>query len=398
MTNSAGTLDGNGRSITVGQNTNIDGGTVLMSTGNFTGTGGYLFVNGGTLTGTTGLISAAALQISAGTLNAPTAMIVGSWTKTGGTFNPGSGTVYLNSQPDTIQSGGGAFNNLSIMNGAGYYLLDALDVNGILSIGENDEDAAELHGAGYAINVAGDFMNYDNNFYAEGSTVTFDGTGVQRVYSNGTYAGFRALTSGATLQFDSGYLTNVTSMLELANVSLKSETNGATWYLNLSGSSQTVSNVRVRDSSNGGNVIFAPNSSNLGNNNGWSFNAANTYSSVQTGNWHAPATWGGVVPSTSATVMITSPNVVTSTSGIIVSSITVAGTLTLQGNSTFYWMTTNSGSTLNQGANQIYFSSKTVLGAGTFQKNAAGRVYLNGNYDLKQNNNNLGNTYVGTAP
>jgi hypothetical protein len=208
-----------------------------------------------------------------------------------------------------------------------------------------------------------------------------------------------ALGSAATVYFASNStftFSTFTMTGSGTNVVVLKSTNTAQWRLNNT-SKNIVAGVQVSSSNAIGNVIYAQDSTGSNTTN-WIFSPDGAYTTVQTGNWHDPNTWGGIVPSTSATVTIASGNVITATSTIKVASMTLAGTLTLQGNATFFWLTSNSGATLNEGANHLYFSSKTILASGTFVKNAGGWVHLVGDFELKQNNNNLGNTIVGSSP
>ncbi len=251
----------------------------------------------------------------------------------------------------------------------------------------------------YPITVAGNWAN-SGTFTARKSTVTLTGAS-PTLSGHTTFYGLRAISSGSTVYFTAATTQYATNMVDFKNITLRSTTDNATWYFKYSGSSQTITAVRVKDSNAASGTLMAAAgvSYNLGNNTNWSFTAQDgTVTPVISGNWHDPITWGGVIPSTSATVFIPVGHVITATGTIKVASMTIDGTLTLQANATFFWLTANTGSTINQGANRLYFSSKTTLASGTFVKNAGGWSHLVGDFELKQNSNNLGHAIVGASP
>lgn len=336
IVNSSGVINTNGRAVTVYGMTTLSTGAYLTST-NIHYLAGGLTISGGTFVGSTATVTTGAVYLTAGALYAPNYLEVGYWDRSGGTFVAGASTVAFNSQPDEIYSRGTVFNNVIFLDGSGYYLRDNFDVNGNLLIGQDSETSAELYAGTHSITVGGNWYSGDSSFIPEASTVTFDGTGVQTLSYNGNFYGLRAITPGATLQFDAGQTFSATNMVDLRNITLKSTSNNATWYFVVTGSSKTIGNVRVRDSNaSGGNALNAGASSdNLGNNTNWIFGGGNVYwRGTAHDGWEDGANWSlssagpacGCLPGSADHVWIDSganENVYTN-STIAISSLTVA--------------------------------------------------------------------------
>jgi hypothetical protein len=125
--------------------------------------------------------------------------------------------------------------------------------------------------------MAGTFAHTGGTFNAGTSTVTFCTLNSPLCTLSGstTFYALRALISGATLQFTPGTTQYVTNLVEFRNIGLLSSgVSGTIWHFSYSGSSQTLIGVSVRDSNasaNGGQVILAINSRDLGNNTSWYF-------------------------------------------------------------------------------------------------------------------------------
>ncbi len=184
----AGNFDANGQQVTVTGLTTLTAGSYLAGSATQSFNGG-LTINGGTLTGAGGDINAGDVTLSSGTLTAPSGAfnVSGNWSKTGGTFTPGSNTVTFTktSGTQTLDSGGTAagsqFNNIS-HTGAG-----------VLDLANND---LKLNGA---------FTNNGGNFRALGFNVTIAGL---TTLTAGSY-----IASAGTQNFDGGVTINGGTLL-----------------------------------------------------------------------------------------------------------------------------------------------------------------------------------------
>ncbi len=235
----------------------------------------------------------------------------GNLIRTGGTFDAGSSTIqFTGSTPASLTAGGTNFANVIInKSGGSLALTDNLFVTG------NWTASTPLS--------------------AGNSTVTFSGAGIQKLSGATTFYALRDITSGATLQFTVGTTNYVTSIVEFRNIGLQSTgASGTTWYFSYTGSSQTLTNLRVRDSNaspNGGLVMNASDgtSTNLGNNKNWNFTAPDTgiryWVASAAGNWSNASNWstssGGPA---SGGVPLSSHTVVFDGGSVQVSSVNVA--------------------------------------------------------------------------
>ncbi len=414
--------------------------------------GGALTVNGD-LTLNTGNLTTSGNNITA----------AGNWYNNGGIYSSGGNTVTMtgSSGADNILSGEQSFNNLSINGGATFVMNDSMTVVGTLTLtaGTFDSSSSTYNitaqswtdaGAGVftkqnstvtfsgggTINANDAFQNivlqgsantisntltvsgnWTNNMTgavsATGSTVMFNGSGIQTLAGSTTFYGMRALTSGATLQFIVGTTNYVTNMVDLENVGLLSSgASGTTWYFSYTGSSQTLTNLSVRDSNaspNGGKTMVAVGgSTNLGNNTNWTFNIGTDsgvryWISSTGGNWNNANNWalisGGIpaggVPLSTHTVIFDGNGVGASTINVNVSIATMTitsgysgvitalstttltlsnswtqagGTVNLQGSSaTISGNWSYTGGTFNAGTSTVAFNgTQTLTGSTTF--------------------------------
>jgi len=154
------------------------------------------------------------------------------------------------------------------------------DISGNVSVDQGVGGTKGYLNLGSAnISVAGNWDATDAVITPGTSTVSFD-----NALSTSTLTGpttFYVLISTATnknVKVSSGTAINVTNHLNFENIILRSTLQGATWYLNLSGSgTQDVSNVNVQDSNaSGGSTIIAYGSTDSGNNHNWTFPSGDT--------------------------------------------------------------------------------------------------------------------------
>jgi hypothetical protein len=277
----------------------------------------------------------------------------------------GSYTGTINTQNYAVTIGTGGFNQ----------------TNGMFSLGSS------------AVSISGNMSRSGGTFNAGSSTVSFTGSTPQTLSGSTTFYALRALTSGSTLQFTAGTTQYATNMVDFENIYLRSTSNNATWYFTYTGSSQTLSAVNVKDSnaSRGSMMATSNGSVDSGNNTNWSFTStAVGILSAGSGNWYNTATWtGGVIPTATSTVTISSPHVVTATAAVTVSSISVAsgGTLKFDANLQAVPFTLKNGGKLcNYGTVQITTDTFAVTiqgesgGVATFEGNdidyAGNKVYL----------------------
>ncbi len=327
-------------------NINKSGGSAALispftvTTASCTVAGGTFDLNGSSITCGGGLqvFNGANFQLQGGepAFTAPT-LFAGSTVTYDGMAGPYTLKNYSYSNL-TINGVGTAFNlnnpisptgNLTITNGT---LNTTASTNTITLSGNlSSADTFVLNGA--TMSHAGNWTN-TGTFTPGTSTVTFNGSRIQTLSGSTTFYALRALTSGATLQFTNGTTQYATNMVDFENVGLLSTSANATWYFALSGSSQTLKNLRVQDSNaTGGNVMNANDgtSTNLGNNTNWNFASpcGQTVSSAQTGVWSSPSTWvGNTIPSACNPVTIVAGSTVTVDTTVAVSSaMAVNGTL-----------------------------------------------------------------------
>jgi len=197
----------------------------------------------------------------------------GDWTKTGGTFNAGTGTVTFNGgSAQTVQSGGGTFGHLTVSKTGGTLSLsDALDADGTLTI-----TAGTLNAAGRNISVAGDWDS-GGTFTAGSGTVTLDGD-AQTVYGSTTFGNLSKNAAAAdVLTFEAGTTQTITDTLTLQGadadslLSLRSDSDGVQWQINPQGT-RNLAWLDVMDSNNINDTkadTTADNCVSSGNNTNW---------------------------------------------------------------------------------------------------------------------------------
>ncbi len=183
---SAGTLD-------VGTNNQINlAGDFTASGGSFNAAAGLLVldgtnqaIDGGGVTFNDVQLSASTTATFAGNLN-----LTGSWNALAGSTFSGTGTVsFTGSTTQNITSSGNSFGSVTVAGTGGVVLLDALDVNGDLTI------SSSLSVGANDITIAGNWDASGGTFTAGTASVTFDG-GAQNITSGGN--AFNNLTIAGT--------------------------------------------------------------------------------------------------------------------------------------------------------------------------------------------------------
>jgi len=171
------------------------------------------------------------------------------------------------------------------------------------------------------LTIGGDWsLTTDSTFNAQTSTVTFNSLATAKLTGDTTFYCLVSTETFKTIKFSSNSITYVTEHLNLENVTLRSTLDGATWYLNLSGT-QDVHDVDVQDSNASGDTINASNSTDSGNNTNWNFGppaGANRYwvGVDNPDNWNDPNNWsdtsgetgGAGVPGTDDTAIFDGGN------------------------------------------------------------------------------------------
>jgi hypothetical protein len=273
----AGTIDTQGADITISTSFSQTSGTVSLGTSSFT--------------------------------------LQGNFSHTAGTFNADTSTVtFSGTQNQSLTLAGTSLYDMAINKAGGALtLVDALDLTGDFTL-----TAGTLVTSSQTISIAGNWTRSGGNYNGGGSTVTFDGSGVSTLSGFTTFYSFRALTAGATLQFTAGTTQYITNAINLQNISLKSTTDTATWYFKMNGSSQTISDVNVRDSNAiAGNYLRADfSSSDLANNVNWAFGDVRYWSAAGATAWNLTTGWsyasggatGANVPTSTHTVIFNGAN------------------------------------------------------------------------------------------
>ncbi len=231
------------------------------------------------------------------------------------------------------------------------------------------------------------------------STVTFNGASTQTLSGSTTFYGVRAITNGATLQFQASTTQYATNMVEFRNVGLRSTTDNATWYFTYTGSSQTLNNLRVQDSNAlGGFMMAASTSTDLGNNRKWNFGAQTLYwiASVP-GNWSDPTNWSfssagsaaGIIPNSDDTVIFdvgsAQDSTVDASFAGTISTLTITsgytGTLVQARSLTVSETFTVAGGSVSQGANPLTVTDLTQS-SGTFVASSAFNAVILRDFNL----------------
>ncbi len=198
------------------------------------------------------------------------------WTYTAGTVDPASSTVYF-SGIMTVSSNGMSFDDVVVEAGT-VTLGGPLDVNGNLRF----LPASILAAGTNRVNVFGNWNNTTGTFsFSAGEIVQLDG-GDQIITGSTTFYHLtKTVSSTATLTFPTGSSTVIFGTLNIqgsANnlLSIRSSVTGAQARINVAGTS-TANFLDVEDSFNvASTTILAQNSTNSGNNTGWSFSSSNS--------------------------------------------------------------------------------------------------------------------------
>ncbi|MBA7524333.1 hypothetical protein ES705_16470 [subsurface metagenome] len=239
--------------------------------------------------------------------------------------------------------------------------------------------------------VAGNWTIKEGNVIPSTSTVTFYGTGTSTSTLTGstTFYVLVSTTTGKTVKFSSNTITGVTGHLNFENITLGSNINGTTWYLNLQGT-QDVHHVDVRDSNaDDGNTIYAGCSTDSGNNTNWIFDdSILTWDGSESTDWNTAANWNfNIVPLSTHTVIIPdgTPYDPQLTSNVIISSITIETDGQLSLNEKNITVTSDvylHGSLICAAGEQITVGGNWDSSAGTFNYNTS-TVDLTGTGNLK---------------
>ncbi len=176
------------------------------------------------------------LSILAGTLdmfNSSSVTLQGSWINTGGNFTARTSTVAFSAATaETITSNGSPF-GYALFNGAGSWVLqDSMTVISTMTL-----TGGKLDTSGSDVGVGGSWWNTGSNFVANGSTVAFTATTVQKLRSNGkNFANvFFNGTGGSWVLQDS--MTVVSTMtisagtLDTNSVSINAISLGGDWLM-----------------------------------------------------------------------------------------------------------------------------------------------------------------------
>lgn len=226
--------------------------------------------------------------------------------------------------------------------------------------------------------VLGSTWTRTNGTFTQGtSTVTFTGnvSGSIGLIGSSTFYSFIAATPGTTVRFTAGTTQYVTQRLQMEDVTLRSTTNNATWYLRMSGPTQVVTSVNVKDSNASGNTINATNSINSGNNTNWNFITVDVgeryWVASSPGNWNDSANWslasggtgGAQVPLSTHTVIFDANR----SGNVNVNTTVTVATLSISGytgifNTQSYNLTVSSAFAQTSGTVQLGTSVFTLQG------------------------------------
>ncbi len=280
--------------------------------------------------------------------------------------------------------------DLSITDGIFYSASDYHNVligeNGILELSDD-------------ITVSGNWAN-SGTFTHNDNTVTFDGTETSVISGTNIFYNFTSVTAGKTLTFSkgTGNLQTVEGTFTLTgsdgnNIVVNSDASGT--QAEISVTNYSVSYVTVKDSNNSsGTDIQASNSTDGGNNTGWSFNASSYYyrtNAVGSWNWSTAANWqiseDGETTWTTATespdydnsLGITVRNGTdtdTSATNILVATDLTIDQITINGAT----LTVNSEVTLtvNDGIGTDLTNAGTLVNSGTLTN--SGSIFVTGTY------------------
>lgn len=195
----------------------------------------------------------------------------GHFNRTGGSFSANLSTiVFSGPNIQSLQPGATSFRDLKIDKPS-----NAVEIQGPLIL-EGDlriiSGALDASPNSHPILVKGDWENF-GNFIPHGSTVTFEPGMDSALSGNTSFYGLKAVTPGTTIFFAPNSTNTVFGKVDFGLVHLRSEMPGTQWFFHHFGSTQTLTNITVRDSNAAaGNVMAADGGSvDLGNNVNWTF-------------------------------------------------------------------------------------------------------------------------------
>jgi hypothetical protein len=242
------------------------------------------------------------------------------FTQSAGTLDPNGYGITVDGTADMaggaleLFAGSNTFGTLRVRNGVEVDA-SAADVS-VTHLDLQDTSVFTAPGSGKTFNVSGNFAtDSESNFSANGGTVTLNGAS-QVISGNNTFYNLKKSSSSApTLSFEAGATQTVGGALMLAGTAghelkLRSTISGSSWLIHLSGTA-TASYLNVQDSTNTGALIEAANSTDNGNNSGWSFVASQLFvwlGAIST-DWFNPVNWsigGGALPGSTDDVLIVS--------------------------------------------------------------------------------------------
>ncbi len=310
---------------------------------------------------------------NSGTVQLGTSVVTlqGDVTRTGGNFIAGTSTLsFTGSQSQALTPGATSFYHVVVNKSGGTLTLaGVMDINGNFT-----QSAGTFVTASNDIDIAGNWSKTGGTFDGTASTVTFNGAGTQTLTGSTTFYDLAAIP-GLTLNFAAGTTQYISDGVNFQNVTLRSTTNNAAWYLEMDGANQTIANVDVKDSNaTAGNTLLAGNTStDSGNNHNWAFNDVRYWVASSPGNWNSPANWGYVsdgpggasVPASTHTVIFDGAN--GDNGNCLVNTTVSVATLTISGytgifNTQSYNVTVSSSFTQSTGSVQLGTSTLTLQG------------------------------------
>lgn len=158
-------------------------------------------------------------------------------------------------------------------------------------------NTAKLKLTNQVLTVHGDWENTATFLGLDGSTVVLGGTNTATITGHNTFFNLVCTNAGKVLSFEDGKTNAADGTLTLANATLDSTSGSASWYLNASAFTHSISNVTVgRSDALGGANIPAYDSDDQGGNENWTFIASGTAKNTWTGavdtDWNNGANWG----------------------------------------------------------------------------------------------------------
>ena len=386
-------------------NVTVNSGTLTLSTYTLT-VAGTLSVAGGTLTASSGNIDANGdVSLSSGTLTAPASgksfTVFGSWTKSGGTFTPGTGTVTFDATTTgkSITDGSSNFYNLTFNSSGGWSFADSTIIDNDLTVtlgtlsGTNDitVNGGDATGNGSINLTSGTFLldasgNFGGNTNWSFYNLTFGGSGTSTISGSNTFYNLTSTAAGKTLTFTRGTTQTATNALTLTGTAanpivINDIGAGAVPRLILqSGGTQSISNVYVTNNdASGGLQLVARGSSTLsGTTTNWILGSTGTtftWTGAVSTDWNTATNWDlGIVPSSTDTIII--PNTVNKP--ILAGAVNIAH------------LTINAGETLYTNGNALTVTGDMVLN-GTLNT-VSSTITIGGNLT------GSGDTIVGLSP